>query len=138
MQTNWLKPQFRRENISAGKYFGGKIFGEKKISAEKKFRRKNFRRKKNFGGKNFGEHFRRKFFPPKCLVVNVVENVQIRATKLVDGFSQLDYSERLRRLDIPTLIYRRARGDIIEIFKHFHSYDKNTLPNSFQPRDRIS
>ena len=67
-----------------------------------------------------------------------MENVQIRATKLVDGFSQLDYSERLSRLDIPTLIYRRARGDMIEIFKHFHSYDKNTLPNSFQLRDRIS
>ena len=48
------------------------------------------------------------------------------------------YALLLRRLDIPTLIYRRARGDMIEIFKHFHSYDKNTLPNSFQPRDRIS
>ena len=70
--------------------------------------------------------------------INIIENVQIRATKLVDGFSQLDYLERLRRLDIPTLIYRRARGNMIEIFKHFHSYDKNTLPNSFQPRDRIS
>ena len=72
------------------------------------------------------------------LYINIIENVQICATELVDGFSQLDYSERLRRLDIPTLIYRRARGDMIEIFKHFHSYDKNTLPNSFQPRDRIS
>ena len=70
--------------------------------------------------------------------INIIENVQICATKLVDGFSQLEYSERLRQLDIPTLIYRRARGDMIEIFKHLHSYDKNTLPNSFQPRDRIS
>ena len=70
--------------------------------------------------------------------INIIGNVQIRATKLVDGFSQMDYSERLRRLDIPTLIYRRARAGMIEIFKHFQSYDKNTLPNSFQPRGRIS
>ena len=70
--------------------------------------------------------------------MNTIENVQIRATKLVDGFSKLDYSERLRRLDIPTLVYRRARGDMIVIFKHFHSYDKSTLPDSFQPRKRIS
>ena len=48
--------------------------------------------------------------------------------KWIDGFNQLDYSERLRRLDIPTLIYRRARGDMIEIFKHFHSYDKKLYP----------
>ena len=69
--------------------------------------------------------------------INIIENVQIRATKLGDGFSKLDYSERLRRLDIPTLVYRRARGDMIEIFKHFHSYDKST-PDSFQPCNRIS
>ena len=70
--------------------------------------------------------------------INIIENVQIRATKLVDGFSELDYPERLRRLDLPTLVYRRARGDMIELFKHFHTYDKSTLPKSFQPRDRVS
>ena len=69
---------------------------------------------------------------------NIIENVQIRAAKLVDGFSKLNYSERLWQIDIPTLVYRRARGDIIEIFKHFHSYDKSTLPDFFQPRNRIS
>ena len=70
--------------------------------------------------------------------INMIENVQIRATKLVDGHSWLDYTKRLNKLDLPTLAYRRARGDMIELFKHFHAYDKTTLPLSFQPRNRIS
>ena len=39
---------------------------------------------------------------------------------------------------IPTLAYRRTRGDQIELFKHFHAYYKTTLPYSFNPRDRAS
>ena len=34
------------------------------------------------------------------------ENVQIRATKLVDGMSELTYEDRLKKLDLPTLVYR--------------------------------
>ena len=69
---------------------------------------------------------------------NMIENVRIRTTKLVDGLGGLDYTKRLKKLDLPTLAYRRARGDMIELFKHFHAYDKATLPLSFQPRNRIS
>ena len=69
---------------------------------------------------------------------NQIENVQIRATKLVDGVSNLDYSERLKRINLPTLAYRRLRGDMIQLYKHFHAYDKCTLSKSFQPRDRLS
>jgi hypothetical protein len=46
-----------------------------------------------------------------------IENVQRRATKLIPGFKDLDYSERLRRLKLPTLAYRRLRGDMIEMYK---------------------
>ena len=70
--------------------------------------------------------------------INMIENVQIRATKLVDGLGKLDYPERLKKLELPTLAYRRARGDMIELYKHFHKYDKSTLPHTFQPRNRIS
>lgn len=70
--------------------------------------------------------------------VNMLENVQIRATKLVDGLSNLDYPERLRKLELPTLVYRRARGDMIELWKHFHTYDKATLSRQFRPQNRIS
>ena len=70
--------------------------------------------------------------------IDLLENVQIRATKLVDGFSNLDYTERLKRLNLPTLVHRRRRGDMIEVYKHFNSYDKSTLSPSFNPRERPS
>ena len=65
--------------------------------------------------------------------ITILENVQRRATKLVDGFYHMSYSERLKKLNLPSLVYRRARGDMIEIFKHFHSYDNCTLPENFRP-----
>ena len=34
--------------------------------------------------------------------INMIENVQIRATKLVDGLNDLKYSDRLKILDHPT------------------------------------
>ena len=68
----------------------------------------------------------------------MIENVQIHATKLVDRLRCLSYSERLKKLDLPTLVYRRARGGMIEIYKHFNSYDKAILSHSFQPRKRQS
>ena len=70
--------------------------------------------------------------------INLIENVQIRATKYVDEFKDLDYPDRLRKLELPTLMYRRARGDMIEIFKHFHVYDRSATSESFRPKERIS
>ena len=64
----------------------------------------------------------------------LLENVQRRATKLVPGLSQLPYPERLRKLKLPTLAYRRARGDMIQTYKlltkNKDGYDK-TLPSLF-------
>ena len=70
--------------------------------------------------------------------ITALENVQIRATKLVDGLANLTYQERLKRLDLPSLVFRRRRGDLIEMYKHFHTYDRSTLAPSFRPRDRPS
>ena len=70
--------------------------------------------------------------------VDMIENVQMRATKLVDGFGKLTYRERLEKLKLPTLAYRRLRGDVIEIYKHFHRYDQEILPPSFIRRTRPS
>ena len=58
-----------------------------------------------------------------------LENVQRRATKTIPGFKDLDYNVRLRKLSLPTLAYRRTRGDMIQVFKMLHenpkvSYDK--------------
>ena len=62
----------------------------------------------------------------------MLEKVQMRATKLVDGFANMSYEERLRELDLPTLVYRRARGDMIEVYEHLNIYQKETLPSHFQ------
>ena len=34
----------------------------------------------------------------------------------------LPYSDQLRRLKIPTLAYRRLRGDMIQVFKIMHGF----------------
>ena len=65
-------------------------------------------------------------------LVDMLENVQKRATKMIDGYSNLDYEERLRRLNLPTLVYRRACGDMIEVYNHFHVYDQDLIPDIFQ------
>ena len=70
--------------------------------------------------------------------INMIENVQIRATKLVDGFSKLTYEGRLKKLELPTLAFRRLRGDMIETYKHFHKYDRSILSPNFHPRNRPS
>ena len=36
---------------------------------------------------------------------------------MVPGLEDLSYPERLRKLDLPTLVYRRLRGDMIECYK---------------------
>ncbi|KAK3861870.1 hypothetical protein Pcinc_032197 [Petrolisthes cinctipes] len=69
---------------------------------------------------------------------DMIEQVQIRATKQVDGLQHLDYPERLKLLNLPTLKYRRHREDMIETWKHFNTYEEQLLPPSFTPRDRPS
>ena len=70
--------------------------------------------------------------------INLIENVQRRATKLVDGFRNLTHEERLQRLKLPTLEFRRNLNDMVEIYKFFHIYDKLTIPDVFQPQSRPS
>ena len=49
--------------------------------------------------------------------IEIIENVQRMATKLVSSVSHLSYTERLARQNLPTLSYIRTRGDMIEVFK---------------------
>ena len=47
----------------------------------------------------------------------LLERVQRRATKLVSNIRILTYPERLRRLRLPSLYYRRRRGDMLMIYQ---------------------
>ena len=64
--------------------------------------------------------------PYKQKFIDAIENVQRRATKQVAGLKDLPYPERLKKLKLPTLTYRRHRGDMIEVYKMLHDkYDDN-------------
>ena len=63
-----------------------------------------------------------------CKDVIAIENVQRRATKLIPGLSQLSYEDRLKQLKLPTLVYRRARGDMIETYKILSNYNEEVSP----------
>ena len=57
--------------------------------------------------------------------IEALEKVQKRATKLVISVKHLPYEERRKRLNLPTLKYRRLRGDMIKVFKLLNNfYDK--------------
>ena len=45
-------------------------------------------------------------------VIKDLERVQMRATKLVSGLRIKSYKERLMELKLPTLKYRKIRGDM--------------------------
>ena len=49
-----------------------------------------------------------------------IEKVQRRATKLVTSIRELPYNERLSTLKLPSLYYRRRRGDMILVYQIFH------------------
>ena len=56
----------------------------------------------------------------------------------MDGLSTLEYPVRLKKLNLLTLKHRRQRGTMIEMYKHFNLYSKETLSEAFQPRERFT
>jgi hypothetical protein len=55
--------------------------------------------------------------PYKSGEIEQIENVQRRATKQIPSLKNMEYIQRLRKQNMPTLKYRRAREDMIEVFK---------------------
>ena len=57
--------------------------------------------------------------PYKQKYKDAIENVQRRATKQLPGpgMKNIPYEERLESLNLPTLAYRRTRGDMVEVYK---------------------
>jgi hypothetical protein len=55
--------------------------------------------------------------PYKKKDIETIENVQKRATRMLPQMKNLNHEERLKLLKMPTLKFRRMRGDMIEAFK---------------------
>ena len=50
----------------------------------------------------------------------LVERVQRRATRMVESERAKPYGDRLRLLQLPSLYYRRRRGDMVHTYQLFH------------------
>ena len=53
-----------------------------------------------------------------------IEKIQCRATKLVPSLKALPYEERLLKLKLPSLLHRRRRGDMIQVYKIKSAMDR--------------
>jgi hypothetical protein len=65
--------------------------------------------------------------------ISSLEKVQRRATKLIGLLEHLPYVNRRKKLKLPTLKYRRARGDMIEVFKILHGFYDDTNNITIRP-----
>ena len=65
--------------------------------------------------------------------IQVLEKVQKLATKLVPDLRQFTYSNRLVKvaLNLPSLLYRRRRMDMITVFKIVHGLEGVPFDNLF-------
>jgi hypothetical protein len=67
--------------------------------------------------------------PHTSELINAIESVQNRATKMIPGYRDMTPVERNRSLDIPCLRYRRLRMDLIETYKIINNiYDTACTP----------
>ena len=65
--------------------------------------------------------------------INLLEAVQRKFTKHILEAKKLKYEDRLRCLKLPSLEYRRFRGDLIQAYKIAHKhYDRASVSNLFK------
>ena len=68
-----------------------------------------------------------------------MEKVQTRATKIIQEIEHLSYTDRLKYLNLPTLLYRRLRGDMIMVYKLLSGiYDSNIACHSVKPNNYVT
>ena len=69
------------------------------------------------------EHAVQAWSPQLKKDINLLEQVQRRATKLVGSLRDSTYEQRKVALGLTSLEERRARGDLIEVFKIIHGFE---------------
>ena len=67
-----------------------------------------------------------------------LEKVQRRATRLIPTIADMQYSERLSTLQLPSLTYRRLRGDLILVYKILNGYFTSDFDNLFTYSNNIT
>ena len=71
--------------------------------------------------------------PYKRKDIDKLEKVQRQFTKRINGLKDYDYQTRLYKLKLPSLEFRRVRGDLIEAYKLTHNiYDPLTTSSLLQ------
>ena len=70
--------------------------------------------------------------------IELLEQVQHRATKLIPEIAQLSYHERLKRLNLTTLEFRRHRGDLIETFKILKEFEGISVNSLFELKNSFT
>ena len=69
--------------------------------------------------------------------IELLEQVQHRATRIIPGLNKLKYEERLQKIELPSLVYRRLRGDAIEMYKYLHGIYKVNSDTMLPLADRM-
>ena len=67
----------------------------------------------------------------------MIEKVQKRATKLIVTITNQTYEERLRHLNMTSLLHRGRRGDMIEMFKIMKGFVNTNKENYFEPAREV-
>jgi ribonuclease P/MRP protein subunit RPP40 len=64
--------------------------------------------------------------------IDMIEGVQRKATRMILGYSEKSYEDRLKLCKLLTLEQRRHRGDMIEVFKLLNGFDDVKYNNFFE------
>ena len=67
--------------------------------------------------------------------ISILERVQKRATKMIEGYTNMSYEDRLSNTGLIKLEKRRARGDLIQVFKIIKGIDKVDYRQFFEITD---
>ena len=76
--------------------------------------------------------------PHLKLDIKILERVQKRFTKSIQGFKKMKYVQRLKLLNLTTFETRCLRGDLLTCFKAFNNYESLDINKLFVFNERKS
>ena len=65
--------------------------------------------------------------------IKSLDSIQRRATRLITTLKDISYKERLKELQLHSLVYRRRRGDMIQMFKIMNGLVRMNINTLFSP-----